>query len=302
MREQYKKTIQLAAARSLPANSKSYALRIIENNDSRLTKDIDLAKIIGIIGTLRLMVGDTSATESQLEMEANWIKSQYGNWPSMDIYYAFELFVKGDLDIPIPDYFKFSTLTLGKVFVAFIRFKNRVTGELDRVTEKDMLLLENVQTDEEFIKKRLQGIKDCILDCYSHYKEGFKERFYNRTVYDLLRKTSRIKLTDDLVKQSKEYAEKQWQADIEENRRKKTEQKKQDDQEGDQTRIPQPVGNDLMKPPALIYDRKQAIRAYAYEYILQVYFKANEAKINKIVSSVTVKDLEILYAKNVKKS
>ncbi len=259
------------------ANSK-ISTRIVDSFYDVRMQNVDDEKIMDIVGNFRRLVGATSVkNEAQVKesitLETVFLKNNYPYLSAVDVHTAMDLFVNGKLDMAIPDYVNFSPLFIGQVMNSYLRYKNKVIKELEMAAEKPLLLL------MENPANKLQGIKDCIIECHAHMKEEFKERFYNNIVYDFLRKTKRLKLDVDQVSDSKKYAEKKYA----EARKELIGKKKPEFVSFNQA---------LDMNPAKVMDKKNAIRAYAIEYVLIRFFKENN--IDQVVASVTGDDIELL--------
>ncbi len=244
------------------------AIRIIEACYETKLNDIPMASTdpnevdcIDLVTQLRIMVGQNKDHSAmQLEIEAKFLKNAFKDYSVSEVYIATELFLSNRLDIQLPTHVTFSPMFISHLMNAYTRYKLQTMKDIEEKTQGDVLKLQ--QKDNI---KRLEGMRACIKDCIQHSKEDFKERFFNGLVYDFLRKSNKLMLNDDIIKEGKKYAEKKFLSDRQKNHDKVKEKKE----------FKEP-GDVLDMNPAGLYDRKKAESLYAKDYYLIQFFNSIE--------------------------
>lgn len=278
------KEIFLIAASKI--SNRDVAPRIIEASYETKLVDVPLASsvpgqpdVIDMVTQMRIMVGQNKdVTTQQLEVEARFLQNNYRAYSISDLQLALELFLNNRLDIELPTYVTFSPLFIAHVMNAYIRYRQKTMKEVEQLSDRPMLMLE--QSDKE---QRVQGLKDCIKECYAHERGGFVERFYNDMVLELLIRTGRLNITDELFKAADKYAEAAFLKDRTANRDKKRQKHKHDVSH---------IGEAIKTNPAGLYpgNRQKAEEVYRQDYFLMYYFKNN--KLNSLIDSITETDLK----------
>lgn len=233
----------------------------------RLENDSHVAKIIDVVSYWRTLMGcikDVSPT--QLRVEAQFLISEYPDTTVEDVRLAMNYCIKQKLDINLPYVINFSTLFMGQVLNAYQNYKRQQINKIgEQVTEPP--LLEYKPTPAQ----KAEDMKDIIRQCNEHIKQGCKERFFFKIVYDFLRRTNRLVITDDLARKGKEYCDKRIA-----------------------TFIPTTSGTLKSLLPGANADAKKqkeaAIKQYKIDFCLIWFFENN--KLEDVIKSITEKDYQ----------
>lgn len=270
----------MKAATQMP--NPDIAVNIIKSCYDVKLSDVSMSEVIECIGTWRAMTGSIKTDETQVTVEASFLKGNYKMLSLKDVNNAIQLFLNNKLDIDVPEFVSFSTMHISRVLNSYLRYKSKVVMALDEIAEKPLLELN--EADKQSIHSRVEGIKSCILDCWEHSKEDFKERFFNQMVYDFLRKTGRLKINKQLIEEAKKYGEKKYLDD-----RKKIQDKEKEKKEF------KDMSSVLDLTPAKLHEKSQAIRLYGIDYCLKDFFSKKDVK--QIISSISEKDIETVDKK-----
>lgn len=225
-------------------------------NDPHIEGERDM---IDIVTQWRIMVGQSKdQTPTQLEVEARFMKNNYGNLTIADLDLAMELFLNNRLDIDLPTSVFFSPLFISHIMNAYKRYKEVTISHVNKIADPQLLMLEYSQEGD-----RLEGLKDCIQQCAMHAQGGFAERFFNGMVYDFLTRTRRLIVDPNTAEQAREYASKKYVKDRQANRER--EKSKTD---------AKLIGDSITINPAAMYpDRRQAEYYYFCDWWLMDYFE-----------------------------
>lgn len=284
---QQRRKILLAEAELL--HNRDVAVPIINAEYGVRIKDAPLAStaegdvdLIDVVGQLRTLVGSFNAVKEQLQVEARFLQSNYPNFSIEDVRIAFNLYMNNRLDIDTQPYVVFSPLFISHVMNAYIAYRFKVVVAVRQKAEPKLLAYaDQVKNNSaEGKAKRVEGLKDCVRECYRHVKEGLRERFFFGITFYLLKQTKRLKIDDDLRRQAKEYAEKKYTTDMMENK------KRLQEKDGSITHISETIyGN----PAATCPNKEVAIIEYMKEFCLKDYF--DHVNIDELINSITEKDL-----------
>lgn len=247
---------------------------IIVNNYFGIEKlrHLTISDIIDKVSTLRKMMGSLNAEPDQIKLEAEHLKKYFNFLSLSDVDHAFNMYMTSSLEnLTVPHTVHFTCLFLTQVLSSYNRYRTRLIGELNKLAQQELMRMSSTP------EKRISDIKGIITECLNHYKNGWQESFYNQMVFDFIRKTGRLKITNDLIKKSREYAEERYNKD------KKPEEKFTEIS----ARRP---GEVINKPYAQQFEKSIAIRKYGVDYCLKYFFDKNEMK--KVIGDITVNDLK----------
>lgn len=247
--------------------------QLIEASYAPKLKTIDpanqeqMGSVIDLVSYWRTLVGcikDVSPV--QLRVEAEYLVKSWPEFTMQDMRIAMNLLVTQKLEMNMPYVINFSSLFMGQVISAYESYKRKEINKIgEQVTEP--VLLPNDPTPAE----KAEIMKEMITDCYQHVKDGCFETFYFRTVYDFLRKTNRLKITDQVAKDGKEYCEKKMKS------------------------FAATKATKIINASSVMYrnsdpkkEREDAIRKFKIEYCLVWYFENN--KLESILQSITEND------------
>lgn len=161
----------------------------------------DYNEVLELLSRWRVSVGQIKdIPAAQLKMETEFLIQNYPELTTTDVQVMIELLTRGLLDLKL-DYVNFSALFMGRVINAYFNYK---AGVISLVNEKVDRILP--QQEDRTTVQRVEDMKGLISECHKHYKEGFKENFFNGTVYEFLRLTKRIVITKELSEKAHAHA------------------------------------------------------------------------------------------------
>lgn len=235
-----------------------------------LTNESDLDSLLTLVGQMRMRLGfDKNVNPDHVKLEAEYLKAQWGSLSKKDITNAIDFLVSARLDYSMAYQHTFSTLVIGGILASYRKFRATVLGKVEKVAgDREAVMAKPIS-----IQEQVETIKDIIRLCHEHYKNGFQETFFNRTVYDFLRKTKRMIFTDESVKRAKEFAEKEYQ---------KWNLIQQQGTAGNLSEV-------LRKATSHI-DKDSKIRQFGIQYCLKEYFDNND--LEKVIQSISEKDYQ----------
>lgn len=224
-----------------------------------------LNKIIDIVSYWRTLMGCIKdVSPEQLQVEARFLISEYPTTTIEDVRHAMNYCIKQKLEINLPYVINFSTLFMGQVLNAYTNYKREQINKIgEQVTEPPLLPYHPTPA------QKAENMQDIIRQCAQHVSDGCKERFFFKMVYDFLRRTNRLVITDDLAKKGKEYCEKRIARFV-------------------------PITSGTLKalmPGANVDAKKQkelAIKQYKIDFCLIWFFENND--LEKVIKSITAKD------------
>jgi hypothetical protein len=227
-------------------------------------------KMLELVSYWRLRLGcSKDVSPLELKIEAEYLLESWGHLSVVDIKNAIMLLTENKLDLTIPYVIHFSTLSMGQVLAAYEKYKAPI---IDKVVETaDDIKLREVT--EPTIEEQIEAKRQIITLCHQHMKEGFVETFFNRMVYDFLRRTKRLVFNDAVIAEAKAYAAKKytaWVASEEVNLKKM----------GKQGGVK--VGKE---------EKEKMNRQFGVDYCLIWYFENN--KLEDVLASITEKDLRL---------
>lgn len=257
------------------------ATRMIEARSAIKIKELPLASedandVVSLITAMRIMVGQNKdVSEKQLAVEAKFLHTTYGDVSVNEIDLMFELFMSNRLDVDLPQYVSFSPLFISHLINSYKRYKKSTMSHVYDAAEKDLIALQ--EKSESTIEKRVQGLKDCIAICHSHYEQGWSSRFFVGTTWDFIKKRAH-RFTKEEIANAGKYAENRWAEDRKNEKFKK----------GSSERV---INVIIELPPAIIKPLDEALELYCREYLIGVFFQ--KTPLIELINSITEKDLYV---------
>jgi hypothetical protein len=167
-----------------------------------LQDEQDFNKVINLVSYWRTLIGAIKDTHpAQLRVESAYLVENYPTLTFQDINLAMDCLIQQKLDLRLPFVITFSTLFMGQVLDAYRRYKAQ---EINKIGEQV-----TPPTIEYKLSpaQKVAEMKDMIRMCHDHVKDGCNERFFNRMVYEFLRKTGKLILNDQVILDGKKYCE-----------------------------------------------------------------------------------------------
>lgn len=264
-KETYLTAVQVLKGRSEIANDKEASVIIAALFERKimtydLSKEEDIDAMINLVSSWRLRVGCMKdSTSEQLIVEAKYLINTWGHLSPADISNAIEIMTQDKLDLKQITVYNFSTLFMGQVLASYMRYRSPVIHSVVNIVEE----AKAIAPVEVSMQQRIENMQDMLVFCYNHRMEGFRERFFNRLVYDFLRKSGRMKFNDEIVAQARAHADDKYAKWL-------------------KTLIDPRVGRPTKE------EQDKRLRQYGIDFCLDWFFANN--KVMDVYNSITEKD------------
>ncbi len=236
----------------------------VQNNEQG---DPSFADLVQKVGGWRYMVGAMKDSmgkvigEKQLAVEAGILLKNYPNFTLMELDNAINLLIAQKLNVKV-DFINFSPLFMGQILSAYEKYKQmRLSLIPEYQAEQD-------ETKKTTISERMQSMKEMITEIAIHVKSGGVGHFFSGIVYDFLRATKRLRIDTDLLKNSKEYANKQYGFFV---------------KKGDKT-----ILETANLPPEAKKEKIASLRRFQIDFLLKDFFEKNN--VDKVIESMSEKE------------
>lgn len=244
-------------------------------SDIPLASDAGEKDCIDLITELRILVGQNrDTTPKQLEIEARFLQTQYGQMSISDFYICIELYFANRLDIQLPQSVVFSPLFISHLMNSYKRYRFAELKDINLKTYVRAITQKPPSNAE-----RLSAIKEMVSERYQAYLRGENMTFYNTIVFDVLNRKKLIEFNNTIEQEAERYAQHTFQTDTIANTKKRLE-----------SRRTIALGEALNGNPASKFNRETALMQYRIDFLLQRFFK--NCNISEVVDSITEKDLE----------
>jgi len=150
----------------------------------------------------------------------DFIKSNLANYTPNEIKIAFELAVKGEFEVDLKHFGKFSPVYLTTVFNKYIEHRKKIADEVAREQERTRLQEEDEQraNDPEFKKKVEKEFVDVVIKpAFEMFKETKRLDFGStpvKYVFNFLKKKGVLDLSDETKEEIKKDAQKRTAGDV----------------------------------------------------------------------------------------
>lgn len=139
-------------------------------------------------------------TEAESIVLRQFICANYGNITIEEIRTAFDLAVKGELDVDVKHFQNFSTLYFSQVMKAYQSRKGKAMMEFNRIQEKERMKEQGSTVDP--VKASQEFHQVMIVEPYRKFFESDKNEFDMpiqsiHLIYDHMKSLGLIDLTDD---------------------------------------------------------------------------------------------------------
>lgn len=161
------------------------------------SSDEILNQLIDTVAKWQFYVGIKNPSSQELLLIVQFIQKQYSQLSCQEISLAVDLGLEGKLDVTdLKPYGVFSPLYVSGILNAYIDYKMPIVREV--VERYERINPPNTDTPKMTVEEQAKFMRDIILSEYRKFKENGTVNDYLSIIYDFLKKTKRLIITEEL--------------------------------------------------------------------------------------------------------
>lgn len=237
----------------------------------------DTARLIDVISKWRYYTGSSkNITPDDLAAMAIFIGDKWENMTLEELNLAIDLSLTGELEVDVNTYGEFSPMYASRIIQAFYAYKLKVMSLVINRRDEDQRRQMSLQTSAPSPEKNMDNMIAIIKSEYAIFDQHKVVNDPFSLIYNFIRRTNRIALTDGLIQKALEYGEKTAKAELLE--RAKFSPKIKD----------VAVALSGSTDESQMEKKQRMVKKYARNFCVQYYFERNH--IDNIVKSIIIEE------------